>query len=251
MPSGPRLDTFSSSSGTFGPALRPGAAPGVLRHVTPRGMERCDPCSRRTPRPQKSSTGHRPRIESPQSTQGTYRPFGHERIVIPKRSIILLSGIPATGKSTFARYLAREHGFAHYDLECYPRGWPHPGLRGTWEASRPAFVAQVRQLNDRIALDWGFPVNYHSWVEELESHGVRLIWFDGDVARARKVFVKRGGLAVADFDGQVRAVLEAGYPASLGCVVVPALAASGAFLAPRRIECMIFPMKRRRRRIRG
>ena len=49
-----------------------------------------------------------------------------------KQAIILLSGVPATGKSEFARHLARECGFAHYDLECHPRGWPHPELKATW-----------------------------------------------------------------------------------------------------------------------
>jgi adenylate kinase family enzyme len=48
--------------------------------------------------------------------------------VIPEKIKILLSGIPATRKSTFGRYLAREHGFTHCDLECHPRGWPHPEL---------------------------------------------------------------------------------------------------------------------------
>jgi MoxR-like ATPase len=74
-------------------------------------------------------------------------------MAVPNQVIILLSGIPATGKSEFARHLARDHGFAHYDMECYPRGWPHPELKGKWDTDRPAFVAQVRQHHDRITLD--------------------------------------------------------------------------------------------------
>jgi hypothetical protein len=66
-------------------------------------------------------------------------------MVIPKRIVILLSGIPATRKSAFARYLVREHSFAHYDLECHPRGWPHSELKETWDADRSAFVAQLQQ----------------------------------------------------------------------------------------------------------
>jgi hypothetical protein len=41
-------------------------------------------------------------------------------VVVSKRIVLLLSGIPATGKSSFARYLSLEHSFAHYDLESYP-----------------------------------------------------------------------------------------------------------------------------------
>src|SRR5438477_12087288 len=97
---------------------------------------------------------------------------------VPKRIVILLSGIPATGKSCFGRYLARKHGFAHYNLECHPDGWPHPELKRTWDKNRSAFVAELRQPHDRIALDWGFNVSAVSWVKELQACGVKLIWFD-------------------------------------------------------------------------
>ena len=110
-----------------------------------------------------------------------------------KQAIILLSGVPATGKSAFARHLARECGFAHYDLECHPRGWPHPELKATWDASRSGFVAQLRQYHERIVLDWGFPPSAVPWVEELRRSGAKLVWFDGDIARAQQVFVQRGG----------------------------------------------------------
>jgi hypothetical protein len=159
--------------------------------------------------------------------------------VVSERIIFLLAGIPATGKSSFARYLALEHGFAHYDLESYPRGWPHPELKEKWDTDRPAFVAQVRHVHDRIALDWGFPVSCLSWVKELQALGVQLIWFDGDVARARQAFVRRGGFAL-NFDRQVAAIKKAGYPTLLDCLIVPALSASGVFLEEREIESIVF-----------
>jgi hypothetical protein len=162
--------------------------------------------------------------------------------MIPKQVVILLSGIPATRKSTFARYLACKHGFAHYDLECHPHGWPHPELKTTWDRDRPAFVAQLRRLHDRIALDWGFLVSARPWVKELQDCGVQLIWFDGDVACARREFEKRGDCkgSVETFCNQVAAIQSAGYPASLNCVVVPALSDSGIFLDQREIENIIF-----------
>lgn len=75
-----------------------------------------------------------------------------------QNTVLLVSGIPATGKSGFCRYLAREHGFAHYDLECYPRGWPIPQLHQVWERSRGEFVAELYRLHERVAVDWGFPL---------------------------------------------------------------------------------------------
>jgi hypothetical protein len=161
--------------------------------------------------------------------------------MVPKRSILLLSGIPATGKSTFARYLAREHGFAHYDLECYPRGWPHSEFKQVWDADRKQFVASLRNAHDRVAIDWGFPVHCLPWVAELQSCGVQLIWFDGDVGRARHAFIQRGGISITDFDQQVSAIRKARFPASLNCVVAPALSADGTFLSCARIERIVFP----------
>jgi len=39
MPREPRLDPFRSSSGTFGPAPRPGSSTGTLHHVILWGLE--------------------------------------------------------------------------------------------------------------------------------------------------------------------------------------------------------------------
>ena len=149
---------------------------------------------------------------------------------IPEKIAILLSGIPATRKSTFGRYLAREHGFAHYDLECHPRGWPIPDLKSVWDRNRPEFIAQLRKHHDRIALDWGFPVDCLSIVEELRNQRVELIWFNGDIDSARSAFEKRGGLDVRSFDHQVAAIKKAGYPASLRCVIVEALSPGAVYL---------------------
>ena len=163
--------------------------------------------------------------------------------MIPKETLILLSGIPATRKSTFGRYLASKHGFAHYDIECYPSSWPHPELYKTFLNDRHAFVKRLRGQHDRTVLDWGYPVRCLSWVDELRSCGVRLIWFSGDIAHAREEFKKRGACKGPEnnFNKQVTAIQKEGYPASLDCVIVPALSSSGIFLDQHQIENIVFP----------
>ena len=146
---------------------------------------------------------------------------------------MLLSGIPATRKSSFGRYLATEHRFAHYDIECYPNSWPHPELYKTFLNDRHAFVKRLREQHDRTVLDF----------DELRTCGVRLIWFSGDIAHAHEEFKKRGNCKGPEdnFNKQVTAIQREGYPASLDCVIVPALSSSGVFLDQRQIENIVFP----------
>ena len=146
---------------------------------------------------------------------------------------MLLSGIPATRKSSFGRYLATEHRFAHYDIECYPNSWPHPELYKTFLNDRHAFVKRLREQHDRTVLDF----------DELRTCGVRLIWFSGDIAHAHEEFKKRGNCKGPEdnFNKQVMAIQREGYPASLDCVIVPALSSSGVFLDQRQIENIVFP----------
>lgn len=135
--------------------------------------------------------------------------------MVPQQVIILLSGIPACGKSHFAGYLAIKHGFVHYDLECYPKGWPCQELHDIWEKSHADFVAQLRKHHQRVVLDWGFPPECQPWVDELRSQGVRLIWFEGDMGCPRRKFIERGRGMPEDFDRPVEKVQRAGYPHSL------------------------------------
>jgi len=139
--------------------------------------------------------------------------------------------------------LAREHGFAHYDVEERPHGWPHPELEKVFVSDRTAFVAQLCKHHQLVAINWGFPVSLISWVKELQACGVKLIWFDGDVARARDAFRHRGNEKgpIENFDRQVAAIKNAGFPASLNCVIVPALSTSGIFLDQHQIERLVFP----------
>jgi hypothetical protein len=103
-------------------------------------------------------------------------------------------------------------------------------------------LSSLRSVNvmTEIVLDWGFPVSASPWVQELINQGVRLIWFAGDVDRARDAFLLRGQGEVRAFDEQVAAIREAAYPVGLDCVIVPVLSASGTWLGLDEIRERVF-----------
>lgn len=51
---------------------------------------------------------------------------------------------------------------------------------------------------------------------------------------------ERGGIDLAEFDRRIATIQNVGFPASLDCVVVPALSTSGVFLDQEQIETIIF-----------
>jgi hypothetical protein len=98
----------------------------------------------------------------------------------------------------------------------------------------------LKRLHERVALDWGFPANAVHWVNELLAVGVQLVWFAADVARARALFIERGGIAVAHFNAQVSGIERAGLPNSLHCVRVEALTAGGTVRNPAELLREVF-----------
>lgn len=169
-------------------------------------------------------------------------------MVVPSQIIILLTGIPASGKSEFAKHLVNKYGFVQYDLERFPEGWPESQRqeeKKLWDRSRPAFVSQVRDKYRRVVLDWGFPAHCLPWVQELQFSGVNLVWFDADIRRARENYLGRKKGDLVCFDSQVAAIKQAGFPNKLrDCIVVESLPASGEFLSRSAIESRIFQVTR-------
>lgn len=71
--------------------------------------------------------------------------------------ILLVSGIPATGKSTFAKYLVQKYNFTHFDLEQPYQAWPDPDLHAIWDQSRSEFVKHLRSRYKRVVSIGDFP----------------------------------------------------------------------------------------------
>ena len=127
-----------------------------------------------------------------------------------KGSLLLVAGIPASGKSHFCRWLAREHQFVHVDVEEHGR-LAALGLERIWEETfsdddPTNLIAALRALGPRVVLDWGFPPNWLHVVQDFKDSGADLWWFDADHGKARDEFVRRGTVPVAALDAQMNAI---------------------------------------------
>jgi hypothetical protein len=160
-------------------------------------------------------------------------------------AILLLSGIPAGGKSTLGKYFAANHGFLYFDME-HPETWPQPGLHQVWERSRHEFVVRLNQLSHRVVLDWGFRPCCLPLVLELKSCGVRLVWFRGNVETAQRHFRNRNrrlgkpaNFGMEAFAIQTRAIKAAGLPGKHGFKVIQAFDSKGSVRALKHPERLI------------
>jgi hypothetical protein len=159
---------------------------------------------------------------------------------------LLISGIPASGKSTFCRWLGGKKGFLHLDVE-KPGVLDRYGLATAWatlfDASTAAPLVQALDGFKRpLAIDWGFPPEHLDTVRKLYDGGVMLWWFAADWAVARRKFEQRGYPFVQDFDIQIRKI-EAALPeinALFGSHVEYTLPSTGIYTPPDKIwESMI------------
>jgi hypothetical protein len=104
------------------------------------------------------------------------------------RDLFLITGIPGTGKTTFADTLAKNCGFVHHDLE-------EKQTLDRLAANPTLFIAEIVSQNRDTVVTWGFvPDNPPSvaLVLQLKTAGFKLIWFDGNRPAALQAFIRRG-----------------------------------------------------------
>ena len=94
--------------------------------------------------------------------------------------LLLISGVPATGKTAFGDWLQNEKSFLHLDIEKIQK---IPDVNDLIKLSRP------------VVMTWGFDPQQKELqiVGGLKNLGVSLWWFTAETSIAREFFMRRGG----------------------------------------------------------
>jgi hypothetical protein len=112
--------------------------------------------------------------------------------------LLLVCGLPATGKTTFGDWLRAVHGYRHLDLETrdclavngLPAFWPER----IWNLDATGltqFFAYLRTLDTGTALTWAFHTDLIPLVADLVRHGCVPWWFEGDRLALRQAHWSR------------------------------------------------------------
>jgi hypothetical protein len=129
--------------------------------------------------------------------------------------VVLVCGMPATGKTTFASWLAGVYSVPHFDLEVFPGGWPLPAFKPIWDRSPHEFVRILRREHNGAVLDWGFPPRCLPTISLLAAEEVSILWLSAPVLFARRSFIRRGTGNISDFDTQIAAIQASHLPDAL------------------------------------
>lgn len=163
--------------------------------------------------------------------------------------LLLISGIPASGKSHFGRWLEKEKLFIHIDAEKDGK-IKKLGLEQSWgycfsHRNATPFLKAVQGLNNPVVFNWGFPVSCLPVINILKRAGFKIWWFDADYDVARAEFIKRGDVPVQRFDIQVPAITQnwAAIETVFSRNIIRTLEADGTRLNPEDIYKRIIDKK--------
>jgi Uncharacterized conserved protein (DUF2075) len=150
-----------------------------------------------------------------------------------ERDLLLITGIPGTGKTCYGNKFAREFAFVHHDLEDQ-----QTQTLSRFNADPAKFIEELLTQQNHVVVTWGFGPDCkrsESLVQGLRGAGFKWIWFDGNRPAALREFQKRAtvqGRAAAqeiDFYRQMYRIEESRIVERLKPIVINSFDDRGQF----------------------
>ncbi len=136
--------------------------------------------------------------------------------------LVILWGVPGTGKSTFARWLVQEMGYEHVETDAAVLHGPGTALQRAWMVAGnargvEAFIEAVEGNLIPVVVEYGMWATDDSLrrLDDLRQLGAEPWWFDGDRAAAMEAWrdenQKTGRPFADEAWGGVVAVIDANW----------------------------------------
>ena len=156
--------------------------------------------------------------------------------------LLLITGVPGTGKTTIGDHLAEEYGFIHLDVELLD-SWSVELKDLFLSNSWAEFIKRLKSYGKDIVMTWGFMPGVHdNAVKDLQELGFKLIWFDGNREAARVAFLKRGTVDEPTLDIQMARVEKMNIQ-SLNPTIINTFDENGKFQNKDKIVELLFEAK--------
>ena len=113
---------------------------------------------------------------------------------------LLITGMPASGKTSFGDWLRDNRGYVHVDLDAadclkaagLPPFWTEKERVASLDSGRlREFVRHLRTVGKSSVLTWTFPTDLVDFTREMTSFGVVAWWFEADRLAARQRYAGR------------------------------------------------------------
>lgn len=107
--------------------------------------------------------------------------------------IILLTGIPGTGKTKIGNYLKEKYNYFHIDLETPEKNSSLEFLSFSQLNLEPdLLVEEIKKGKRDAVITWGFyPLAHDKKILRLQALGAKMFWLDGDRELALIAWRKR------------------------------------------------------------
>ena len=126
-------------------------------------------------------------------------------------ALILLTGLPATGKSGYCDHLHRAFRFHTIKTDDQPEVIEE-AVRSTY-----GFVERYCSRWGHLVIEWGFVPSLLPSVLALKSQGAKLVWFEGDATLCRQRYLSRVSgdpVRMDAFETQITLIRQARLPTS-------------------------------------